>query len=95
MSKFLNLYNADICRYKGKPSAYIRFFLLCFRKYQTSKTPLKLLYKFIFIKLCKTRGIEVSPDTKIGGVSISGTHIISRLIQQQQLAKIAIYTVVY
>ena len=37
MSKFQELYNADIARYGGKPELYIKIFLFLYRKVSTSK----------------------------------------------------------
>lgn len=50
MSKFKELYNADIARYGGAPNFYIRIFHFLYRKAAvTSFIPLKLLYKVLLI----------------------------------------------
>ena len=36
MSKFQELYNADIARYGGKPELYIKIFLCIYRKAATA-----------------------------------------------------------
>ena len=49
MSKFKELHNADIARYKGKPESYIWIFLFLYRKAAvTTFAPLKLIYKALF-----------------------------------------------
>lgn len=46
MSKFKELYNADIARYGGKPETYIRIFHFLYRKAsEASFLPMRLLYK--------------------------------------------------
>ena len=68
MSKFKELYNADIARYKGKPESYIRIFLFLYRKAAvTSFAPLKLIYKALFRIWANRRGLEISASQQIGG----------------------------
>lgn len=71
MSKFKELYNADITRYGGKPEAYIRVFHYLYRKASaTSFFPLKLLYKALYRLWANRRGLEISTINPIGGVFI-------------------------
>ena len=68
MSKFKELYGADIARYGGKPESYIRIFLFLYRKASaTSFVPLKLLYKALFRLWANRRGLEISTTNPIGG----------------------------
>lgn len=68
MSKFKELYNADIARYGGKPEIYIRIFHFIYRKAAfTSFTPMKLLYKALFRIWASQRGLEISVNQRIGG----------------------------
>lgn len=68
MSKFSELYDADIARYGGKPEAYIKTFLLLYRKaIVTDFKPLKLLYKALFRLWANRRGLEISASPQIGG----------------------------
>lgn len=68
MSKFNELYNADIARYRGKPETYIRFFLFLYRKASlASFAPLKLIYKALFRIWANRRGLEISASQQIGG----------------------------
>lgn len=68
MSKFKELYNADIARYRGKPDSYIRIFLFLYRKAAvTTFAPLKLVYKALFRIWANRRGLEISASQQIGG----------------------------
>lgn len=68
MSKFKELYNADIARYGGKPEIYIRIFHFIYRKAAfTSFTSMKLLYKALFRIWASQRGLEISVNQRIGG----------------------------
>ena len=68
MSKFKELYNADIARYGGKPETYIRFFLFLYRKASlASFAPLKLIYKALFRLWANRRGLEITANNQIGG----------------------------
>lgn len=68
MSKFSELYDADIARYGGKPEAYIKTFLFLYRKaIVTDFKPLKLLYKALFRLWANRRGLEMSALPQIGG----------------------------
>lgn len=68
MSKFSELYDADIARYGGKPEAYIKTFLLLYRKaIVTDFKPLKLLYKALFRLWANRRGLEISASPQMGG----------------------------
>lgn len=69
MSKFNELYHADIARYGGKPEAYIKIFLFLYRKaIVTHFKPAKLLYKALFRLWANRRGLEISALPQIGGV---------------------------
>ena len=68
MSKFKELYNADITRYRGKPETYIWIFLFLYRKASlASFAPLKLIYKALFRLWANRRGLEISASQQIGG----------------------------
>ena len=68
MSKFKELYNADIARYGGKPETYIRIFLFLYRKASlASFAPLKLIYKALFRIWANRRGLEITANNQIGG----------------------------
>lgn len=71
MSKFKELYSADIARYGGKPEVYIRIFHFLHRKAAVkSFVPMKLLYKALFRIWTNRRGLEISANQQIGGVFI-------------------------
>lgn len=68
MSKFKELYNADIARYGGKPEIYIRIFHFLHRKASvTSFLPIRLLYKVLFRQWANRRGLEITANNQIGG----------------------------
>lgn len=68
MSRFKELYNADIARYKGKPESYIRIFLFLYRKAAvTTFAPLKFIYKALFRIWANRRGLEITANNQIGG----------------------------
>lgn len=68
MSKFKELYNADIARYGGKPEMYIRIFHFLYRKAAVvSFTPMRLLYKALFRIWANRRGLEITANNQIGG----------------------------
>lgn len=68
MSKFKELYNADIARYGGKPEVYIRIFHYLYRKAAFSTIPpIRLLYKVLFRLWANRRGLEISANKQIGG----------------------------
>lgn len=68
MSRFKELYNADIARYGGKPEAYIRIFHFFHRKASVvSFLPIRLLYKFLFRLWANRRGLEITANNQIGG----------------------------
>lgn len=68
MSKFQELYNADIARYGGKPELYIKLFLFLYRKAATASfAPTKFLYKAMFRFWANRRGLELSANQQIGG----------------------------
>lgn len=67
MSKFRDIYKADISRYADKPELYIRVFLYLYRKaIYTSFLPLKLIYKALFRIWANRRGLEISATDQIG-----------------------------
>ena len=66
MSKFQELYNADIARYGGKPELYIKIFLFLYRKAATASfAPTKFLYKALFRFWANRRGLELSINQQI------------------------------
>lgn len=68
MSKFKELYNADIARYGGKPEMYIRIFHFLYRKAAVvSFTPMRLLYRALFRIWANRRGLEITANNQIGG----------------------------
>lgn len=68
MSKFQELYNADITRYGGKTELYIKIFLFLYRKAATASFALtKFLYKVLFRFWANRRGLELSINQQIGG----------------------------
>lgn len=68
MSKFRELYNADISRYGGKPDMYIKVFHYLYRKAAVlTFVPMKLLYKALFRLWANRRGLELSVNQRIGG----------------------------
>ena len=68
MSKFQELYNADIARYGGKPELYIKIFLFLYRKAATASfAPTNFLYKALFRFWANRRGLELSTNQQIGG----------------------------
>lgn len=67
MSKFQELYNADIARYGGKPELYIKIFLFLYRKAATASfAPTKFLYKALFRFWANRRGLELSVNQQMG-----------------------------
>lgn len=68
MSKFRELYNADISRYGGKPDMYIKVFHYLYRKATVlTFVPMKLLYKALFRLWANRRGLELPVNQRIGG----------------------------
>lgn len=68
MSKFKELYNADIARYGGKPEIYIRIFHFLYRKAATASfIPIRLFYKALFRIWASQRGLEITANNQIGG----------------------------
>ena len=61
MSKFKELYNADIARYAGKPETYIRIFHFLHRKASVASfLPMKFLCKVLFRLWANRRGLEIT-----------------------------------
>ena len=68
MSKFRELYNADISRYGGKPDMYIKVFHYLYRKATVlTFAPMKLFYKALFRLWANRRGLELSVNQQIRG----------------------------
>lgn len=68
MSKFRELYNADIARYGGRPGAYMRVFHFLYRKAATTTfVPNKILYKALFRLWANRRGLELAANQQIRG----------------------------
>lgn len=68
MSKFKELYHADIARYGGKPEAYMRVFHYLYRKAAlASVTPTRLFYKALFRIWANRRGLELTANQQVGG----------------------------
>ena len=68
MSRFHELYNADITRYAGKPELYTRIFLYLYRRAIVSKGSIdKLFWKVLFRIWANRRGLEFSAVDQIGG----------------------------
>lgn len=68
MSKFKELYNADIARYGGNPEVYIRLFHYLHRKASVvSFAPMRLLFKALFRIWSNRRGLEITANSQIGG----------------------------
>ena len=66
MNTFRKVYNSDLMRYKGHPGGYVRVFLFLLRKAQYSSSLSKQFWKILFRLHSQSRGIEISPLTKIG-----------------------------
>ena len=68
MSKFKELYNADMDRYGGKPELYIKVFHYLYRKAATTHfAPSKILYKALFRIWANSRGLEMTANMQVGG----------------------------
>lgn len=68
MSKFRELYYADISRYDGKAEMYIKVFHYLFRKANVATfAPMKLFYKAMFRIWANRRGLELPVNQLIGG----------------------------
>ncbi len=68
MSKFRELYNADIARYGGKAEIYIKIFHVLYRKAETATImPARVFYKLLFRIWADRRGVEVAVNQQIGG----------------------------
>lgn len=73
MSRYRDLFSADMARYGGKPvPVYMRIFLFLYRKATTTRfVPLRWLYKFLFRVHADRRGLEIgSIEQQIGGAFI-------------------------
>ena len=78
MSKFKELYNADIARYGGKPEIYIRIFHFLYRKAATeSFIPIRLFYKALFRIWASQRGLEITANNQIGGDRLNSQTFLS------------------
>lgn len=68
MSKFRELYNADISRYGGKAETYIKIFHILYRKAETATImPIRMFYKSLFRIWANRRGLEIAANQRIGG----------------------------
>lgn len=68
MSKFRELYYADIARYGGKEELYIKKFHYLHRKAETATLVLvRLFYKALFRMWASHRGLEILTNQRIGG----------------------------
>ena len=68
MSKFRDLYIADMSRYSPKPEFYLRVFHYLYRRASTlSIYPFKLFFKALFRIWANRRGLEISALEQIGG----------------------------
>jgi serine O-acetyltransferase len=65
---FKELYNADMARYSGSPSLYLRVFHYLYRRAcMTYFAPLKLIYKVLFRFWASRKGLEIPVNQLIGG----------------------------
>ena len=68
MSKFKELYHADIARYGGKAEAYMRVFHYLYRKAATATfAPVRFCYKALFRIWANRRGLELTANQQVGG----------------------------
>jgi serine O-acetyltransferase len=68
MSRFQELYKADLTRYAGSPGFYLRRLLYYFRRSHTTRfKPMQLLWRTLYRTVASRRGIEISSQTDIGG----------------------------
>lgn len=68
MESFKKLYNADMTRYSGSPSLYLRVFHFLYRKAgTTSFAPLRLMWSAIFHLWANRKGLEIPVNQQIGG----------------------------
>ena len=68
MAPFKDLYTADMARYSGHPSLYLKVFHFLYRKACTTTfAPLKLFYKALFRLWANRKGLEVPVNQLIGG----------------------------
>lgn len=67
MTKFRDLYNADMTRYGRKPEIYIRIFHYLYRRAITTSGYIpNLFYKALFRFWANRRGLEISAVEQIG-----------------------------
>lgn len=67
MGNFKELYNADIARYNGEISGYLKKFHYWFRKTQcTNNQLLKAIYHKILLQICKKNGFDFDYPVKVG-----------------------------
>lgn len=67
MSDFNKLYKADIVRYAGHPSLYLRVFHFLYRKAVVSENPfVKMAYKVAFKLWANPRGLEIPIVDQMG-----------------------------
>lgn len=74
-NSFKELYNADMARYCGSPSLYLRVFHLLYRRACTTTfAPLKLIYKGLFRFWANLKGLEIPVNQLIRGGLYIGHH---------------------
>lgn len=84
MSKFQELYNADIARYEGNPELYIKLFLFFYRKAATvTFAPAKFLYKAMFRFLANQRGLEIAANQQIRGLYLGHAYKLQSIVKQR------------
>lgn len=68
MSKYKDLYMADIARYGGRPEPYIKVFHFLYRKAATTSwAPIRIIYKALYRFWANRRGLEITANKQIGG----------------------------
>ena len=68
MNLFKDLYTADMARYSGRPSLYLKVFHFLYRKAcMTAFAPQKLIYKVLFRLWANRKGLEIPVNQLIGG----------------------------
>ncbi len=75
VNSFKELYNADMARYSGNPSLYLRVFHFLYRRACTMTTaPIKFVYKVLFRLWANRKGLEIPVNQLIGGGLYIGHH---------------------
>lgn len=69
-------FQMDMARYANKPSLYVKFYLLLYRKYFVyNSSVLKFMIKALFRLMSQLRGLEIGLENEIGAGFISRTCI--------------------